>query len=50
MKIMIVEDDPVSLALLEKALGKTESSIITAKNGADGWELFQKRAAPDYAY
>ena len=42
MKIMIVEDDPVSLALLTKALGKTEPLIITAKTGADAWEQFQK--------
>ena len=42
MKIMIVEDDPVSLALLTKALGKTEASIITAKTGTQAWEQFQK--------
>jgi signal transduction histidine kinase len=41
MKIMIVEDDPVSLALLKKALGKTESTIITAKDGAEAWEMFE---------
>jgi len=42
MKIMIVEDDPISLALLKKALEKTETSIITAKNGAEAWERFNK--------
>jgi two-component system, NtrC family, sensor kinase len=42
MKIMIVEDDPVSLALLKKALGKTETSIITAKNGAEAWGRFNQ--------
>ena len=42
MKIMIVEDDPVSLALLKKALGKTAASIITAKNGAEAWDRFNQ--------
>lgn len=42
MKIMIVEDDPVSLALLTKTLEKTEKSIITAKTGSQAWEQFQK--------
>ncbi len=41
MKIMIVEDNPVSLALLHKALAKDEPSIVTAQNGVDAWERFQ---------
>ena len=42
MKIMIVEDNPVSLAMLNKALSKNESSIVTAQNGTDAWALFRK--------
>ncbi|BBO82908.1 hypothetical protein DSCO28_34740 [Desulfosarcina ovata subsp. sediminis] len=40
MRIMIVEDDPVSLALLKKALGKSDPNVITARNGAEAWERF----------
>jgi two-component system, NtrC family, sensor kinase len=41
MKIMIVEDDPVSLALLQKTSLKTEASVITVRNGAEAWERFR---------
>ncbi|WP_054692531.1 response regulator [Desulfosarcina cetonica] len=40
MKIMIVEDDPVSLALLKKNLSKTEAQLVTARTGAEAWERF----------
>ena len=40
MKIMIVEDDPVSLTLLEKTLRKTDQSVIAARNGAEAWTRF----------
>ncbi|BBO91681.1 response regulator [Desulfosarcina ovata] len=40
MKVMLVEDDPVSLALLKKALGKSDPNVITARNGAEAWERF----------
>ena len=42
MKIMIVEDDPVSMALLKKALTKMEEDLISADSGAKAWELFEK--------
>jgi two-component system NtrC family sensor kinase len=42
MKIMIVEDDPVSLALLKKALKKNEASVMTAKTGAEAWDQFNQ--------
>jgi two-component system, NtrC family, sensor kinase len=40
MKIMIVEDDPVSLAILKKTISKTSSKVISARNGAEAWETF----------
>ena len=40
MTIMIVEDEPVSLALLKKTLLKTEPSVITASSGAEAWDRF----------
>ncbi|BBO67113.1 hypothetical protein DSCA_10430 [Desulfosarcina alkanivorans] len=42
MKIMIVEDDPVSMALLKKVLTKMEKSVLTAATGAQAWDLFEK--------
>ena len=42
MKIMLVEDDPVSLALLVKSLNKAEPDLIKARNGAEAWEIFNK--------
>ena len=44
MKIMIVEDDPVSLALLKKTITKTVPSVVTARNGPDAWEQFVAEA------
>jgi PAS domain S-box-containing protein len=43
MKIMIAEDDPVSLALINKAISKAgEHKIVTAP-GARVWELFEEQ-------
>ncbi|WP_319405329.1 response regulator [uncultured Desulfosarcina sp.] len=42
MKVMIVEDDPVSLTLLEKMIQKTDAMVITASNGVTAWEAFNK--------
>lgn len=41
MKIMIVEDDPVSLALLKKTLINMQETVVTATTGAHAWELFE---------
>jgi signal transduction histidine kinase/ActR/RegA family two-component response regulator len=41
MKIMIVEDDPVSMALLKKALAKMEEEVVTATTGTEAQALFQ---------
>lgn len=41
MKIMVVEDDPVSLSLLKKTLQKTEDLVISADNGTTAWEQFK---------
>ncbi len=43
MKIMLVEDDPVSLALLVKSLSKIETDLVKARNGVDGWKLFKQQ-------
>jgi signal transduction histidine kinase/DNA-binding response OmpR family regulator len=40
MKIMIVEDDPRSLAPLEKTLRQTEPALVTACTGAEAWNQY----------
>jgi signal transduction histidine kinase/DNA-binding response OmpR family regulator len=42
MKILIVEDDPVSRALLEKALTKMKEEVVTASTGAEALVVFEK--------
>ena len=39
MKIMVVEDDLVSMALLKKALSKINASVITATTGLEALDL-----------
>jgi signal transduction histidine kinase/response regulator of citrate/malate metabolism len=41
MKILIVEDDPVSMALLKKALAKMEEEVVTATTGTEALARFQ---------
>ncbi len=42
MKIMIVEDDSVSMTLLKNALTRMEETVITASTGAEAWKRFEK--------
>jgi signal transduction histidine kinase/DNA-binding response OmpR family regulator len=39
MKIMVVEDDMVSMALLKKALNKINATVVTATTGLEALEL-----------
>jgi two-component system, NtrC family, sensor kinase len=39
MKIMVVEDDKVSMALLKKALGKLKATVLTATTGLEALDL-----------
>jgi PAS domain S-box-containing protein len=41
-KILIVEDDPVSLLLLKEALAQTGADILTAENGKKAIAVFQQ--------
>jgi len=43
MKIMIAEDDPVSLALINKAISKLGKYEIVKAPGARVWELFEEQ-------
>jgi two-component system, NtrC family, sensor kinase len=42
MKIMVVEDDKVSMALLKKALGKIKATVLTATTGLQALDLLIK--------
>ncbi len=42
MKILIAEDDLVSSKLLKKILETQGYDVLTAKDGQEGWEIFQK--------
>ena len=42
MKILIVEDNPVSLALLEKMVKQSKHEVVLADNGQMAWEEIQR--------
>lgn len=42
MKILIAEDDPVSLKILQAALQSDGHEVVTATNGKDAWERFDR--------
>ncbi|MBM3285723.1 MAG: response regulator [Candidatus Aminicenantes bacterium] len=46
IKIAILDDDPVTLAILEKALAAQERTIFKARNGLEGYGLIS-REKPD---
>lgn len=43
MKILIVEDDPVSLKLLSRTLSQLNYDVVEAKNGVEAWQILQQR-------
>lgn len=46
MKILIVEDDPISRKLLQTNLEHLGHEVVATKDGADAWEQFQINRAP----
>ena len=42
MKILIAEDDPVSVKILQFTLQHFGHEVITAANGTEAWELFDR--------
>ncbi|MFO7987761.1 MAG: response regulator [Desulfatiglandaceae bacterium] len=46
MKILIVEDDPVSMRVLEAFLEDWGYEVVTARNENQAWESFQESDAP----
>ncbi len=42
MKVLAVEDDTLTLRMLEKYLSDWGYDVVTAKDGMEAWEVFQK--------
>ncbi len=42
MNILIVEDDPISIKLLQKTLGSWGHIVLTAENGQVAWDIIQR--------
>ncbi len=42
MKILIVEDDPITNKMLEKYLRDLDFEVLAALNGRQGWEIFSQ--------
>jgi sigma-B regulation protein RsbU (phosphoserine phosphatase) len=48
-RILVADDDPVSLRVLEKALGKWGHEVIIARNGTEAWQVLTRPEAPRMA-
>jgi CheY-like chemotaxis protein len=49
MKVLIAEDDPPALELLEKVLGRWGYEVVTATNGEEAWAALRRDDAPALA-
>jgi two-component system chemotaxis response regulator CheY len=47
MKVMIVEDDPISRRLLENIMPKWGYNVVFAKDGKEAWDFIQDPDAPN---
>lgn len=47
MRVMIVEDDPISRKLLENIMPKWGYNVQFAKDGSEAWELVQRPDSPN---
>jgi DNA-binding response OmpR family regulator len=46
MRVLIADDDPVSLRLLGAALDKMRHEVLIAHDGQEAWDLFQQNDVP----
>ena len=46
MRVLIADDDPVSLRLLEASLDKMRHEVLKARDGREAWELYQTHDIP----
>jgi sigma-B regulation protein RsbU (phosphoserine phosphatase) len=49
MRILIADDDPVSLLALEATLRKRGHTVLTAADGAEAWQILQEADPPPLA-
>lgn len=47
MRILVVDDDPVTLEPLKTLLGKWGHTVMTATHGEEAWEVLQEDEPPD---
>lgn len=46
MRVLIADDDPVSLRLLASALGKAQHDVVVARDGREAWAKFKEADFP----
>lgn len=49
MKVLIADDDPINLKLLEANLRQWDHDVIVCKDGDEAWEIMQEPEAPRIA-
>ena len=49
MRILIADDDPAALLLLESVLEDWGYEVVTARDGAEAWEILRRADAPPLA-
>ncbi|MFN6106159.1 MAG: response regulator, partial [Planctomycetaceae bacterium] len=49
MKILVAEDDPVSLRLVQRFLEKLDYEVVTATDGLEAARILEGTAAPELA-
>ncbi|MBN2060417.1 MAG: response regulator, partial [Deltaproteobacteria bacterium] len=46
MRIMIMEDDPISRRLLETFLGQWGYDVLVTKDGGEAWKIIKESRVP----
>lgn len=48
-RILVADDDPISLRVLQKALEKWGHEVVVARNGTEAWQILTRPEAPQMA-
>lgn len=48
-RILVADDDPVSLRILERTLEKWGHGVVVARDGKEAWQLLTRPGAPEMA-
>ena len=49
MRVLIAEDESISRRILESQLGKWGYEVVSARSGAEAWEILQAKGGPSLA-